>query len=95
MAQLVRRYRGMSLFQRGDAFAINWRASIVGQQISVKAADSVWARFAERVGTVTPKRSCGQGRRASRAADCRPARPSIWSISPVIRRRAHRAGALA
>ena len=53
MAQLVRRYRGMSLVSRGDAFATLAR-SIVGQQISVKAADSVWSRFAERVGSVTP-----------------------------------------
>lgn len=54
MAALVRRYRGMSLVSRGDAFGTLAR-SIVGQQISVKAADAVWARFTARVGSVTPR----------------------------------------
>lgn len=53
MAALVRRYRGMSLVSRGDAFGTLAR-SIVGQQISVKAADAVWARFAAAVGAVSP-----------------------------------------
>ncbi len=53
MAALVRRYRGMSLVSRGDAFGTLAR-SIVGQQISVKAADAVWARFVDRVGQVSP-----------------------------------------
>lgn len=55
MGTLVRRYRGMSLVSRGDAFGTLAR-SIVGQQISVKAADAVWSRFSERVGQVTPAR---------------------------------------
>lgn len=55
MGTLVRRYRGMSLESRGDAFGTLAR-SIVGQQISVKAADAVWSRFSERVGQVTPAR---------------------------------------
>lgn len=53
MVQLVRRYRGMSLVSRGDAFATLAR-SIVGQQISVKAADAVWARFSAAVGSIAP-----------------------------------------
>lgn len=53
MAELVERYAGLSLVSRGDAFATLAR-SIVGQQISVKAADSVWRRFSEQVGNVTP-----------------------------------------
>lgn len=53
MAELVARYRGASLVSRGDPFSTLAR-SIVGQQISVKAADSVWARFVARVGEVTP-----------------------------------------
>jgi len=53
MAGLVRRYRGMSLVSRGDAFGTLAR-SIIGQQISVKAADAVWSRFAAAVGTVSP-----------------------------------------
>lgn len=53
MAALIARYAGMSLQSRGDAFATLAR-SIVGQQISVKAADAVWARFTAAVGSVSP-----------------------------------------
>ena len=44
MAALVRQYAGLTLVSRGDAFATLAR-SIVGQQISVKAADAVWGRL--------------------------------------------------
>lgn len=54
MAELVERYSGEALVSRGDAFGTLAR-SIVGQQISVKAADAIWRRFAERVGEVTPQ----------------------------------------
>lgn len=53
MAELVERYAGLSLVSRGDAF-VTLARSIVGQQISVKAADSVWRRFSEQLGSVTP-----------------------------------------
>ena len=43
LAQLVERYAGATLVSRGAPFSTLVR-SIVGQQISVKAADSVWAR---------------------------------------------------
>ncbi|PKO39394.1 MAG: DNA-3-methyladenine glycosylase [Betaproteobacteria bacterium HGW-Betaproteobacteria-6] len=55
MAELVERYAGVSLVSRGDAFGTLAR-SIVGQQISVKAADAVWRRFAAQIGDVTPGR---------------------------------------
>lgn len=55
MAELVERYAGLSLVSRGDAFGTLAR-SIVGQQISVKAADAVWGRFAAQVGEVRPDR---------------------------------------
>lgn len=55
MAKLVCCYQGASLVSRGDPFSTLAR-SIVGQQISVKAADSVWTRFVDRVGEVTPLR---------------------------------------
>jgi DNA-3-methyladenine glycosylase II len=45
MAALIARYPDAILANRGDPFQTLARA-IVGQQISVKAADSVWARFA-------------------------------------------------
>lgn len=44
MAELAERYAGLSLASRGDAFGTLAR-SIVGQQISVRAADAVWTRF--------------------------------------------------
>ena len=53
MAALVKRYQTTSLATRGDAFGTLAR-SIVGQQISVKAADAVWSRFSAVVGQVTP-----------------------------------------
>lgn len=51
---LIARYRGLALGSRGDAFSTLAR-SIVGQQISVKAAQSVWDRLSERLGTVNPE----------------------------------------
>jgi DNA-3-methyladenine glycosylase II len=50
---LVGRFQGLALGSRGDAFTTLAR-SIVGQQISVKAAQSVWDKLAGRLGTVTP-----------------------------------------
>ncbi len=45
MKKLIPRFGGARLQSRGDAFTTLAR-SIVGQQISVKAAQSVWDRFA-------------------------------------------------
>ena len=53
MAALIARYPDAILANRGDPFQTLARA-IVGQQISVKAADSVWGRFAEFARDVTP-----------------------------------------
>jgi len=53
MAAIVARYAGSTLVSRGDPFSTLAR-SIVGQQISVKAADSVWARFVSALPAVTP-----------------------------------------
>jgi DNA-3-methyladenine glycosylase II len=46
MKKLIPKHSGVSLQSRGDAFMTLAR-SIVGQQISVKAAQSVWDRFAK------------------------------------------------
>jgi len=54
MAALIERYPDAILANRGDPFQTLARA-IVGQQISVKAADSVWARFACYAQTVSPE----------------------------------------
>ena len=53
LRRLVDKFHGLALGSRGDAFSTLAR-SIVGQQISVKAAQSVWERLAGRLGTVTP-----------------------------------------
>ena len=74
MAELVERYAGLGLVSRGDPFGTLAR-SIVGQQISVKAADAVWGRFVAAVGEVSPSAvlaageaglaGCGLSRRKS------------------------------
>jgi len=53
MAALIARYPDAVLADRGDPFQTLARA-IVGQQISIKAADSVWTRLAEFAQRVTP-----------------------------------------
>ena len=68
MKKLIGGHKGLTLGSRGDAFQTLARA-IVGQQISVKAAQSVWNRFAAAHLSVTPPviarstvetlRSCG------------------------------------
>ncbi|MGA0024515.1 MAG: DNA-3-methyladenine glycosylase family protein [Burkholderiales bacterium] len=55
LGKLIVQYRGLTLASRGDAFQTLAR-SIIGQQISVKAAQSVWERFAAAVGDMQPKR---------------------------------------
>src|SRR6185503_6572930 len=54
MAAIVRAHPKIFLVRRGEPFLTLARA-IVGQQISVKAAQSVWDRFAACVGEVTPQ----------------------------------------
>ncbi|MBN8453981.1 DNA-3-methyladenine glycosylase [Accumulibacter sp.] len=53
LASLIERFAGVALVSRGDPFVTLLR-SIVGQQISVKAADSVWARLQAAVPELTP-----------------------------------------
>lgn len=53
LKKIIDSYHGETLMLRGDPFMTLAR-SITGQQISVKAADSVWRRFSEGVGKVTP-----------------------------------------
>jgi len=54
LARIIRRHPRVALVSRGDAFATLAR-SIVGQQISVKAADAVWGRLAKTCETLTPR----------------------------------------
>lgn len=55
MRGLIREYPQATLRSRGNAFSTLARA-IVGQQISVKAAQSVWDRTAEAAGVIKPPR---------------------------------------
>jgi DNA-3-methyladenine glycosylase II len=54
LAVIIRRHPRVHLESRGDAFHTLAR-SIVGQQISVKAAQSVWARFGAQAQAMTPE----------------------------------------
>ncbi len=54
MKGIMKRYKGEGLQARGDGFYTLAR-SITGQQISVKAADAVWARVAKEVKPMTAK----------------------------------------
>jgi len=49
LARLIARYAGVHLARRGEPFTVLARA-IVGQQISVKAAQSIWDRLAKATG---------------------------------------------
>lgn len=55
MKKLITRYQGEGLVARQDGFYSLLRA-IVGQQISVKAADSVWAKVEKTVRPLTAKK---------------------------------------
>lgn len=55
LRKIIRKFPEPDLEHRGNPFQTLAR-SIVGQQISVKAAQSIWGRFAECVGTMTPER---------------------------------------
>lgn len=77
MAGLIRAYPKATLYSRGDPFQTLFRA-IVGQQISVKAADSVWAKVCTAVAAITPEgvyaqeidvlRACGLSQRKAEYA---------------------------
>jgi DNA-3-methyladenine glycosylase II len=53
MRRLIPQFGDVCLESRGDAF-VTLARSIVGQQISVKAAQSVWEKFAALNRTLTP-----------------------------------------
>jgi len=55
LRKLIKTFPDAELNTRGDAFQTLAR-SIIGQQISVRAAQSVWERFAACAGEMTPAR---------------------------------------
>ena len=72
LASVIDKFDDLELISRGDIFYTLIR-SVIGQQISVKAASTVWKRFCQKIGEITPKnilrvdidemRSCGLSRR--------------------------------
>jgi DNA-3-methyladenine glycosylase II len=54
LARIIAEHPRVALASRGDAFSTLAR-SIVGQQISVRAADAVWGRFCATCGELTPR----------------------------------------
>jgi len=60
MGAVIRRHPRARLTSRGDPFQTLAR-SIVGQQISVKAAQSVWEKLSSRLVAVTPARALEAG----------------------------------
>ncbi len=64
--KIARKSRGLMLRSRGDAFNTLAR-SIVGQQISVKAADSVWQKLSAAVPAIKPEAVHGHQPEALRA----------------------------
>jgi DNA-3-methyladenine glycosylase II len=58
LKQLIAQFDGLTIGSRGDAFATLARA-IVGQQLSVKAAQSVWNRLCAELRSITPAAMIG------------------------------------
>ena len=54
MSRIIAQHPRVRLQSRGDAF-VTLARSIVGQQISVKAAAAIWLRFCTACGETTPK----------------------------------------
>src|ERR1700691_4161721 len=67
MRDIMKKYPGISLTSRGDPFTTLARA-IVGQQISVKAAATVWGRVVAALPEVSPPAVTKHG--AKRLARC-------------------------
>jgi DNA-3-methyladenine glycosylase II len=67
LRRIIRTHGDASLRTRGDAFQTLAR-SIVGQQISVKAAQTIWDRFAAAAGGMTPPRILALEGESMRAA---------------------------
>ena len=72
LSRIIDKFDDLELVSRGDIFYTLIR-SVIGQQISVKAASTVWTRLCKKIGEITPKnilrvdidelRSCGLSQR--------------------------------
>ena len=54
LSEIISKFDDLELISRGDMFFTLIR-SIIGQQISVKAAASVWSKFTEEIVDITPE----------------------------------------
>lgn len=88
MKRLIPQFGNACIESRGDAF-ITLARSIVGQQISVKAAQSVWDRFASLSPQITPKTVL-----TMRIADMRSAGLSARKVEYLVDLAQHFSGGL-
>ncbi len=90
MAGIIASYPGEGMVGRGDPFYTLLR-SIVGQQISVKAADSIWNRLVEKAKPLTPQKLLRVRESTLRSVGLRRKKRSIVksshaiSASPILR----------
>ena len=77
MAALIAEYPMETLTGRGDAFYTLLR-SIVGQQISVKAADTVWGRLEAKIKPLVPAKVATARDTTLRAAGLSGQKVSYW-----------------
>ena len=59
MAQLIAQFPNLTLTSRGNAFETLLR-SVVGQQISISAADNIWQRLVKHLSILTPNQVINQ-----------------------------------
>lgn len=83
LRELIGQYKDVRLRSRGSAFETLLRA-IVGQQISVKAAQSVWSRFESQLGTVSVEQVLAQSPESLRA--CGLSQQKVVYIHDLARR---------
>jgi DNA-3-methyladenine glycosylase II len=83
LRKLIRSFPRAELPTRGDAFRTLARA-IVGQQISVAAAQTIWGRFATLAGRITPERVAALDDEALRK--CGFSRAKVAYVKDLARR---------
>jgi len=83
LGAIIRRYPRIHLVPRGDPFHTLAR-SIVGQQISVKAAQAVWNRLLEALPAVTPEHALGAG--TQRLLSCGLSRRKVEYLADLAER---------
>jgi DNA-3-methyladenine glycosylase II len=83
LGELIARHEGLKVGMRGDAFSTLARA-IVGQQLSVKAAQSVWNRLTDALSSRTPRALLAASDEQLRA--CGLSRAKVLSLKDLAQR---------